>query len=105
MTKPSQPPVAVMDYRTIILTAALQLARSIGYQRLTRDGVASAADVGTGTVNKYFGTIGELRSAVVCYAQEVGDLDVLAQGLALRAPELEGLSEDLRRRALKSIPQ
>jgi AcrR family transcriptional regulator len=79
--------------REQILDAALVLAIDKGYDRITRDGVATKAEVSQGLVNMYFGDMDGLRSALMKYAVSRGNLKVVAQGLigghpeALKAPQ------------------
>lgn len=65
-----------------ILDAAVELARGLGYQWITRDQVAQAAGVSPGTVNNAFGTMVGLKRAVLAAAVERGIVEIVAQGLA-----------------------
>lgn len=75
-----------------ILQAAIKLAEKEGFNSIRRDGVAFAADVSNGLINQYFGTIGQLKRAVMRAAIKLENLEILSQGLivkdktALKAP-------------------
>jgi AcrR family transcriptional regulator len=65
-----------------ILTAAISLAKEVGYHNLTRDEVAERAGVSFGLVTHYFGTMRGLRLSVMAeaIAQEIPE--IVANGLA-----------------------
>lgn len=87
-----------------ILLVAVRLARTDGLRSLTRDGVADAAEVGMGTINYHFGTIDDLRTAVVDHAIENEIIEVLAQARAERHPRLHGrLTAALKERVAQHI--
>jgi AcrR family transcriptional regulator len=82
-----------------ILTAAVELAKGIGYQWITRDQVAEAAGVSAGTVNNAFGGMIELKRAVLRHAVEIGLVEIVAQGLADGHEIARGAPADLRAQA------
>ena len=86
-----------------ILDAAVTVARSVGYQQATLARVAEEAGVCTALVSRYYGTVGQLRRAVMRRAVTAEVLDVLAQGLASRDPQALRAPEELRRRAVESL--
>jgi len=51
--------------REQILSTAMDIAITEGYDKLTRDGVAIKAGVATGQVNRVFNTMPQLRRAVM----------------------------------------
>lgn len=65
-----------------ILEAATELCRNVGFDKMTRDGVAELAGVGNGTVTLYFNTMTQLRRAVVRRAEHQSDPFILGQLLA-----------------------
>lgn len=89
--------------KTDIITAAVQLALSVGYQRITRDAVARSAGVAVGTINSNFGTIEGLRREVLKYAVKGEILPIIAQGLAVGAHETKDTPDDLKQRALAAV--
>ena len=87
-----------------VLEAALALANSInGLERMTRESVAMLAGVATGSVNTAFGTMADLRIAVVEEAIKREVLAVVAQGIAGAYPAALAAPRDLQMRALASL--
>lgn len=76
-----------------ILLCAVQEASKVGYNRITRDGVADRAGVSVGLVSNYFNTMTQLRRDIMRYAIKNECLDIIAQGLimgdkhAIKAPD------------------
>jgi AcrR family transcriptional regulator len=83
-----------------ILMVALDQARQSGYRNLTRDGVASAAEVAAGSINAAFGNMDGLRQAVMVAAVERDIPEIVAQGLADQSPIAKNAPPDLKTRAL-----
>ena len=69
---------------TNVLEAAVQAALVHGYQWITRDDVAERANVSTATVSNAFGTMPDLKRAVLREAVRRPVLAIVAQGLADR---------------------
>jgi AcrR family transcriptional regulator len=67
-----------------ILDAAVKLARRVGWRKLTRDNIAKAANVSTGLVSNYFGSMDNMRDEVMKVAVRDSILPVIAQGVADR---------------------
>lgn len=86
-----------------ILDAAVTLAGERGYEKITRDDVAAAAGVATGSVNNAYGTMGELRDAVMAAAVERQLASIVAQGLAARHPAALAAPPALKDSALRSL--
>ena len=84
-----------------ILEAALELARDVGYQQITRDALAAKAECSTGLITTYFGTMNHLRRAIISAAILHQDLQVLAQGLAANESKAHNAPESLKREALE----
>lgn len=82
-----------------ILKAAVELAKAIGYQWITRDQVAEAAEVGGGTINNAFGSMIGLKRAVLSYAVEHEIVELVAQGLADGHAIARAAPVDLKARA------
>ena len=68
--------------RQTILTAALQVAETVGYLRVTRDAVAAAAGCSPALVSHWLGTMPQTHRAIMGEALRVRCLRVIAQGLA-----------------------
>lgn len=82
-----------------ILAAGLILAEQVGYNKVTRDNLAVAANMSQGAVNLHFGTMTQFQRAVMRAAIHQGNLRVLAQGLALKHPVALDAPEALRHQA------
>lgn len=87
----------------VLMTAALATARADGYQRMTRQSVALAAGCSQGQISLVFGTMPQLRRAVMRAAVARGDMVVLAQGLAAGDPVARGASVPVKRLALEAL--
>jgi len=68
--------------RQTILSAALQVAATSGYLRVTRDAVAAAAGCSPALVSFHLGTIPQMQRAIMGEALRVKHLRVIAQGLS-----------------------
>lgn len=68
-----------------VLAAAVALAKADDYQWITRRDVAKAAGVSVGSVSN-FGSIVDLKRAVLHYAVENCVVEIVAQGLAAKSP-------------------
>jgi len=82
-----------------ILTAAVELAKGIGYQWITRDQVAEAAEVSAGTINNAYGSMVGLKRAVLQHAVDNAIVEIVAQGLADGHEIARGAPADLKARA------
>lgn len=91
------------DRRARILEHAVEAARSIGYQHITRDEVARRAAVSVGLVTRYFGTMPKLKRAVMRAAIQGEVLEVVAQGLAAADPHARKAPNDLKQRAIATF--
>jgi AcrR family transcriptional regulator len=91
------------DRQASILDASLRMARLHGYQNVTRADIAVAAKCSEALVSSYFGTMVQVRRAVMRAAIKTHDLQILAQGLAARDPHAMRAPEDLRLAAVKSL--
>ena len=92
------------DRKRQILTAAIRVAaRPGGWAKLTRDAVAKEADCAEGLPSKYFGTMISFRRAIMREAIRLGDLSVIAQGLAAGDKCAQKVDESLKRIALATL--
>lgn len=82
-----------------ILTAAVELARGIGFQWITRDQVAEVAGVSVGTINNAYGSMRGLKRAVLQHAVDTEIVEIVAQGLADGHEIARGAGADLKARA------
>lgn len=89
--------------REEILNAAIELAVKIGYQNITRDGVALAANISSGLVTIYFSPIQELKNAVMKSAIEKEILSIIAQGMSLGDTQAQAITPELKQRVLEFL--
>lgn len=79
--------------RDQILKAAITVSEAMGYQAVRREDIAEEAQVSPGSVSRYFGTMSQMRKAIVVNAIATRNLKIIAQGLAaldthaLKAPK------------------
>lgn len=86
-----------------VLSLALRLAATRGYNRITRDQVAKAAGVTGPALTYHFGSMGQFRRQLMRLAVSEGCLAVVAQGLAAGDPQALKAPESLRRRAVEAM--
>lgn len=86
-----------------ILTAAVELAKTKGYHKITRDAVAQSANVSAGLVSRYFNTMNHLRRSIMGVALNKEIPEIIAQGLANNDPRARKAPKDLKRQALDLI--
>lgn len=89
--------------KTSILAAAVDLAAEHGYQTFTRDQVAALADVAQGAIHYHFGTMNQLRRAVMGEAVRTSNLRIIAMGLVANDPRARKAPEDVRRKAVEAM--
>lgn len=88
--------------REKVLTTALDIACTYGFSTLTRDGVAITAGVSMGQINHAYGTMNQLRNAVMRAAVHGEHLSVIAHGLATDHHQAHKASESLQEKAALS---
>ena len=97
--------------REQILSAALDIALTEGYDKLTRDGVAERANVATGQVNRIFSAMPKLKAAVMRATVETlrvnpndeRSLLIVAVGLSYREPIALSAPQHVKEAALKLL--
>ena len=93
----------IEDRDNLILNAAIALAEEDSFQWITRDAVAAKAGVSPGTVNNAYGTIADLKRAVLRAAVERRILPIIAEGLGVKHPIAMDAPEELRKEALAAL--
>ncbi len=88
--------------RDQILTAAIDMALSTGYNSLTRDGIAKQAGVASGQVNHKFNTMTQLRRNVMRAAVSRELLPIIASGLAMGDVHAQKAPQWLQEKAVLS---
>lgn len=91
------------ERRTKILSAAIPLAIESGYQNLTRDAVACAAQIAGSTLMYHFTSMTKFKEALLLHALETRCLEVIAQAVVARDPAVAGIPTALKNRALAAI--
>jgi len=86
-----------------ILMAAIDLAKTQGYNKMTRDAIAEHAGVSMGLVSHRFNTMCQLRRDIIRYAIKHEILPIIAQGLACNDKHALKTSSDLKRKAVDYI--
>ena len=88
--------------KAAVLQAAVELCKTVGIDRITRDEVARRAGVGHGTVTLYFNTMIQLRRAVARHGMSEYDPEILAQ-LLVHPTFKDKLSDFQRKTALQHL--
>ncbi len=89
--------------RQHILDAAVMLASSGNYLKITRQGIAQTAGIAPTLISHHFGTMIQLRRALMRYAVQNRHLPVIAQGLAARDDQAQKASAELQAAALGTL--
>lgn len=87
----------------ILLDVALREAKKHGWANLTREQIATAASVSPALVSARLGTMVNLRRDVMRQAVKLGELRVLAEGLAARDPIAMKAPAEMRQRAAAAM--
>lgn len=95
--------VKIPNLDSIVLQAAIACAREDGYQWITRKMVARRAGVSLGSVNNSYGTMRDLKRAVLQYAVDNAITEIVAQGLADQHPIARSAPAELRSKAASLI--
>jgi len=82
---------------------AMALAGRTGYNNIKRSDIASAAGVAEGLVSRYWGTMVQLRRAVMRRAVSESNLLIIAQGLAGGDAQARKVPESVRREAVSQL--
>ena len=85
-----------------LLDTALVLARVVGYQNVERAQLAERCECSTGPVSKYFGTMKNLKRAIISHAIARADLIVIAQGIVAGEAKARAVKPELKRAAMEA---
>jgi AcrR family transcriptional regulator len=91
------------DRRAEILDAALRMSRLHGYREVTRADIAGAAKCSEALVSSYWGTMVQMRRAIVRAAIDRRDLTLVAQAIVATDKHAAKLTAELRQTALLSL--
>ena len=86
-----------------ILDAAITLAVAFGYDKVTREQIAMTADCSVGLVSKYYGTMLQLKRAIVSAAIVRENLTIIAQALVDNHTKVKSAPDELKRRAMSHV--
>jgi DNA-binding transcriptional regulator YbjK len=89
--------------KNAILQAAVNLSKQKGFMRVFRVEIAKAAGCVEGTVSYHFGTMRDMRAAIMAHAIEHEVLEVVAQGLAIDYLPTRKAPEALKRKAARIL--
>lgn len=89
--------------RKQLLQQAVKLSRLHGYQNVTRQQVAEAAECSTNLITYHLGHQIDLQNEIMHEAISQPDLLVLAQGIVRKDPIALNASERLKNRAIRSL--
>lgn len=91
------------DRRAAILDAAMRTSRTYGYRETTRKDIADAAKCSEALVSSYFGTMVQMRRAIVRRAIDIRDLEIIGQALAAKDRHVAKASANDRIEALARL--
>lgn len=99
------PKLTAVARKADILEHACKLARRVGYAHLTRAQVATAAGISDGLVSRHWGTMAQLRRAIMRHAVSRRYADIVAQGLCACPVDRHALAAppDLRAEAARTV--
>jgi AcrR family transcriptional regulator len=89
--------------RATVLAAAMAEAQARGWANLRRDTVAARAGIATGGVNNAFGSMEELKAAVMAEAISGEVLSIIAEGLAAGDAQARNAPRRLRQAAVGTL--
>ena len=84
-----------------ILNVAVELAKTGGYHKISRDSIAEKAGVSQGLVSKSFNTMKQLRRAVMRAAIHREIPEIVAQGIANQDDQAKKAPPELKRKAIE----
>ena len=83
-----------------ILSAAISLSHTLGYEGVTRTRLARRLKCSEGLISYHFGTMAALRDAVMTSAIQTEDFKLIAQGYLGKHPVALKAPVELIRRAM-----
>lgn len=95
--------LSAADRKKRMLKAALNLAHTRGYRRVTRKEIAETLLCSTSLVTYHFRTCSRLYTEIMKEAVLTEDLKVIAQGLIARDPAALAAPSKLKFRALRGV--
>jgi AcrR family transcriptional regulator len=92
-----------MYSKAVILDLALHLAAEHGYDRITREMIAAQVECSPALISKLFGTMPQLRRAIMSAAVARRELRVIAQGLVAGDSKAQRAPAIVQREALEAL--
>ncbi len=86
-----------------ILDATLELSRTHGYTRVTKQMIADKLGTSTGIVNCHYGTVNQLRRDIIRHAIKIEDVTIIGQALVERDPNARKVPPDLRAKVIAAV--
>jgi len=86
-----------------ILDCAMVVSARVGYAHATREAIAQRAELSPALVSHYFGTMVELRRAIMSEAIRARHLRIVAQGLLDKHPKAKRAPDELKAAALAEV--
>lgn len=91
------------DRKNNLLSTALELAKESGYANVTRNLLAESAGVSMGLVSHYFGTMQQLKRALMRAAITREIPEIIAQGLSIGDENAKKAPAELKALAAKAL--
>lgn len=91
------------ERKAAVLDAALITAEKVGFVQMRTCDIAAAAQCGHGTVTLYWGTMPQLRRAVMRAAIKQERLKIIATGLAIGDKDALKAAPELKKAAIASL--
>jgi AcrR family transcriptional regulator len=91
------------DRKAAILDAAVTAAKKHGFARLRLVHIAEQAECSNALVVSHYGTMAQMRRAVMRAAIKQQILSIIAEGIATRDPIACKVSDELQRKALATL--
>lgn len=87
--------------KSVIMDLALHLAVLHGYDRITREMLSAEVECSPALISKLFGTMPQLRRAIMSAAVARSELRVIAQGLVAGDSKAKRATATVQREALE----
>lgn len=91
------------ERKQAIMDVAIKQAQRDGYLSLTRHELATGAQCAPSLVSRYWGTMEQLKRAVMREAVKRDNLEIIAQGLASRDSIAKKAKPEIRQQALELL--
>ena len=88
------------DRKTQILTAAIEIAQKKGFDRISKSTISKALGISPNDAKHHFGSMANLKSAVMKAAVELKITSVIVYGIAIKHPDALAASDELKAEAL-----